>query len=299
MSRVAVVIPFQDLDEGLIGAVNSVIRQEYKVFFIILVQNNFKSQMSESLVLTQFMSSENIKLLIMNNCLNANEARNFGAVHAIENGFEYIAFLDSDDYWSEDHLSKCIQFFDQNNCDVLFSSFSVNDGCEKKVFINNCSGDILSDLFVTKSIDCRSSCLFLLASAYLKVPLDINLKKHQDWGYAVDASKNLRIHISSNATVMINISLRERMSTNVNPQISFEFANSRLVEPYYSNFLFSRIIEGFSKGSSDAYYLMYPSIRGANLTFKRKMYFILMPIVKPFNLVIAKIYRKFLSGANK
>ena len=97
---ISVIIPYHSIHEYLYRCVNSVICQSYKPFEIILVNDACE----HNLKFEKFITTD-IKILKHNLSVNSGPAaaRNLGLKKSAGN---YIAFLDSDDYWSADKLKN-------------------------------------------------------------------------------------------------------------------------------------------------------------------------------------------------
>ncbi len=98
---ISVVIPMYNSEKTIRKAIESVIKQSYKDFEIIVVNDG--STDSSTLILEEIMKeNENIKIKLINkNNGGVSSARNEGIRNC--NG-EFIAFLDSDDEWLPNKL---------------------------------------------------------------------------------------------------------------------------------------------------------------------------------------------------
>ncbi|OGH95891.1 MAG: hypothetical protein A2039_03190 [Candidatus Melainabacteria bacterium GWA2_34_9] len=123
MVAISIIMPSYNYADLITEAINSVIIQTYKDWELIIVDDGSKDNSLE--VINQYVQKyPNIKLFTHNN----NE--NKGLKETIKLGLEkcsgkYIAFLESDDYWKDDYLSKKIDIFNQNP-DVKLVFNSVN-----------------------------------------------------------------------------------------------------------------------------------------------------------------------------
>ena len=104
---ISIIIPTYNRKSDLIRAIDSVISQSYTNWEIIIVDNN-----SEDGTIDYINSINNpkIKLILVNNNGLIAYSRNKGI--EISNG-EYIAFLDSDDWWHNDKLTNSVLFLDK------------------------------------------------------------------------------------------------------------------------------------------------------------------------------------------
>jgi glycosyltransferase involved in cell wall biosynthesis len=93
----SIIIPLYNKSEFICRAIDSVLNQSFKEFEIIIV-NDGSSDGSEKIVEENY--GLNIKLIHQEN-QGVSKARNIGIAEA---KFQYIAFLDADDYWKSDYL---------------------------------------------------------------------------------------------------------------------------------------------------------------------------------------------------
>jgi len=102
---ISVVIPSYNHAQFLADAIKSVINQSYTNWELLIIDNHSSDGTDE--VLAQF---ENPKISIIRVHNNGSIAlsRNTGCAQALG---EWIAFLDSDDFWSEDKLMICSTYF--------------------------------------------------------------------------------------------------------------------------------------------------------------------------------------------
>lgn len=104
--KVSVIIPTYNRDAMLKEAVDSVLAQDYRDFELIVVDDG--STDSTPKILTTY---HNDVTVIRRNNLGVSSARNAGIKAA---SGQFIAFLDSDDLWMPQKLSKQIDFFNAN-----------------------------------------------------------------------------------------------------------------------------------------------------------------------------------------
>ncbi len=94
----SVVIPLYNKEDHIFETVESVLGQEYSDFELIIVDDG---STDKSLEIVQSISDERLKLVSQENA-GEGAARNRGIREANR---EFIAFLDADDYWKENHLA--------------------------------------------------------------------------------------------------------------------------------------------------------------------------------------------------
>ena len=120
---VSVIIPNYNKEEFLSSCIQSVLNQTYKNFEIIII-DNFSSDKSFD-VAKNFIDPRINLFQFQNNGIIA-ASRNFGIKKS--NG-KYLAFLDSDDLWMKDKLSKSVKVlekgadFTYHDCIVFSGNF--------------------------------------------------------------------------------------------------------------------------------------------------------------------------------
>ena len=115
---VTVVIPNYNYGRFLDHALGSLVLQDFQNWEAIVV-DNFSTDNSEEVVAT--MQDERIHLLKFANGGSIAAARNFGTRQARG---QYIAFLDSDDFWSARKLSESIQAL-AGGADIVYHHLNI------------------------------------------------------------------------------------------------------------------------------------------------------------------------------
>lgn len=125
-NTVSVVVPVYNAAKCISDTIMSVKNQSYKDFELILVDDG---STDETLSIMKEYECENIHVLSNTEGKGAADARNCGIKAA---GGRYIAFLDADDMWLCDKLSKQIDFMKSNNAAFSFTGYEFAD--------ENCKG---------------------------------------------------------------------------------------------------------------------------------------------------------------
>nr|WP_297939598.1 glycosyltransferase family 2 protein [uncultured Lachnoclostridium sp.] len=114
---VSVIIPTYNRADKIHNAIHSVINQTYKNWEIVVVDDCSKDNTAE--IIQQFIDQKvNIKYIKLKKNQGASNARNVGLEQCIG---EYIAFLDSDDMWTEEHLQKNISAMEKYGVKLSYS----------------------------------------------------------------------------------------------------------------------------------------------------------------------------------
>lgn len=284
---ISVVIPTTDRVHGLKRCIQSVLEQHYPNIEIVVVGNNYKEYTAVPDCLSVFECNR-LKYFYLEDCKNANVARNFGAENS---SGEFIAFLDSDDFFMPSHIENAHSIWrhtaNQKVC--IFSNFFVNEptqACE--AYKGSYMQDLRRSLFVSKDLDFRSSTIFVKKEYFLQVKFDELQFKHQDWAFGLAYEEKFGLLYSEQSTVVIVESTENRMSSSTKPKASIRFLLTYLKEPYSSKFLASRLVDEVKLGSY-AGVLDYKNTVGASLASALSH----MPYAKHFFLRLA-ISSKFI-----
>ena len=175
MKLVSVIIPYYKKKKYFSKTINSVLAQTYRNIEIIIVYDDL--DISEYKFLVNFKKKHKKILIHMNKKnIGAGLSRNVGIKLAKGS---YLAFLDADDYWKKDKISKQLNFMERKKSDISHTSYNI---------INE-SGKIISKriaknqnfLKLIKSCDIGLSTVILkkkLINNKIKFP---NLKTKEDF----------------------------------------------------------------------------------------------------------------------
>lgn len=152
---VSIVIPTYNYANYLSRALQSVLNQTYKNWEAIVIDNHSTDDTSK--VIEGFEHSR-IKHIKINNCGVIAKSRNVGILAAKG---EWIAFLDSDDWWAADKLRTCAEHFN-NHVDLIYHDLeimsSTNQLFKRKVIkARKLKKKILIDLLVNGNAISNSS----------------------------------------------------------------------------------------------------------------------------------------------
>ncbi len=123
MMLVSVIIPYFNKKRYIEETIQSVLRQSYENFEIILI---YDDECLDDLKFIKQIQNEDkrIKLIINQKKLGVGESRNIGIKEA--HG-EYVAFLDADDLWKKDKIKYQIDFMETNKALISHTSYEVID----------------------------------------------------------------------------------------------------------------------------------------------------------------------------
>lgn len=116
---VSVIMPLYNSEQYVIEAIESVKKQTYDEWEMIIVDDCSTDQ--SALIVDEYAKRDKrIKFIHLNRNSGAAVARNVAIEKARGN---YIAFLDADDQWHEDKLEKQIGFMEEQQCSFSFTNY--------------------------------------------------------------------------------------------------------------------------------------------------------------------------------
>ena len=160
---VSIILPTYNRADKLVTAINSVFQQSFVDWELIIVDNNSTDKTSQ--IINNY-NSKKIKYFRVNNKGVIAYSRNYG-VNKSEG--KYIAFLDSDDWWSKDKLSCSIKFLKKFNADISYHNCRIVSKFKNtKTNCRNLNKDIFHDLIINGNTIVNSS-VVLKKSSFMSV----------------------------------------------------------------------------------------------------------------------------------
>ena len=104
-SLISVIVNYHNGEKYLENCIKSILNQDYKNLEIILWDNN---STDKSKAIVKKFSDTRVKYFYNNKKDSLYKARNKSILKSTG---EFIAFLDSDDWWEKDYLSSRAQYF--------------------------------------------------------------------------------------------------------------------------------------------------------------------------------------------
>lgn len=125
---VSIITPCYNAEKYIEETIKSVINQSYQNWEMIIV-DDISTDNTVSIVQNYSKKDSRIRYFILDEKGGASLARN-KAIR--ESNGKYIAFLDADDVWKTDKLSKQITFMEKNNYDFTYHNYElINEKSEK------------------------------------------------------------------------------------------------------------------------------------------------------------------------
>ncbi len=126
---VSIIMPYFRKKKYVKQSIMSVLSQSYQNFELILIYDDDNSD--ELAFINQLIKLDNrIKLVVNKKNLGAGYSRNEGI--KISKGL-YVAFLDGDDIWNKEKLSKQINSMKKNNLSITHTSYEIINEDGKKI----------------------------------------------------------------------------------------------------------------------------------------------------------------------
>ena len=121
---VSIITPCYNSEKYITQAIESVINQKYQKWEMIIVDDCSSDNSVE--IISQFIKKDTrIKIIELSSNKGAGYCRNYAISKAVG---QYYAFLDSDDIWFKDKISKQINFMKKNNIAFCYSAYNfIND----------------------------------------------------------------------------------------------------------------------------------------------------------------------------
>tara|TARA_Y100001960_G_scaffold51216_1_gene52262 strand:- start:304 stop:1074 length:771 start_codon:yes stop_codon:yes gene_type:complete len=116
--KVEIVLPNYNSEEYLVETIDSIINQTFKNWKLTIVDGN--SNIETQKILKNYMDHPNINIIQLKKNKRAGFCRNL----AIRNSkSDYIAFIDSDDIWEKEKLSKQLNFMIKNKYHFTYTNY--------------------------------------------------------------------------------------------------------------------------------------------------------------------------------
>ncbi|WP_195854016.1 glycosyltransferase family 2 protein [Aerococcus tenax] len=192
---VSVVIPNYNRANIIQRAISSALNQTYSNVEVIVV-DDCSTDNSKNILTAIEQKNEQVRVFFSTNNRGANYCRNVGVKKAKG---KFIAFLDSDDEFLPDKISKCLEISNEKKADLVFSDF-INHGAINRKFSD--SKEInLSDIILSNSIG-GFSVIFAKKNIIEKSGfLNENMPSCQDWDFMLNTIPYVRAYYYSGALV--------------------------------------------------------------------------------------------------
>ena len=129
---VSIIIPCFNSEKFIENTLNSVLKQTYKNFEVIVIDDGSKDKSAE-IIRQMSCYDARIRYIYQSNS-GVSIARNNGIINSSGN---YIAVLDSDDIWFNNHLETSLEILKTKSSDIVYSTPEFITEENKFVFPHN------------------------------------------------------------------------------------------------------------------------------------------------------------------
>ena len=134
LPTIDIIIPNYNKGKYIEECINSVLNQSYKNWQLYFIDDNSTDNSRE--IISKFKNYRNIKIFNLEKNMGPSYCRNLGIKNSLS---DYIAFLDSDDFWPKEKLNLQIQGMLRNNLDFTYTDISYfkKAKIKKKIYLPN------------------------------------------------------------------------------------------------------------------------------------------------------------------
>ncbi len=182
LPTIDIIIPNYNKGEYLEECLNSVIYQTYKKWKIYLIDDNSTDNSKQ--ILKKYQNNEKINVFFLKENKGPSYCRNYGIKNI---NSEYVAFLDSDDYWPENKLEIQIASMIKNHYSFTYTDLKYFFNNEKnKLHSSQLPENYNYDEFILNSTMSTSSII-----VKKKILNDVTFKdvKHEDYLFKCEILK--------------------------------------------------------------------------------------------------------------
>ena len=180
---VSIIMPTYNSEQTVVESIQSVLSQTYKNWELIIVDDR-STDNTWQVIQTYADKYDNIRVYQNKENLGAGASRNFAIKKAKG---RFIAFLDSDDLWTEDKLAEQIPFMLENNYPLTYTHYSRFTSEEELSVVTAPEYTTYKKLMYSNVIGCLTAVYDAQALGKRYMPL---IRKRQDMGLWLDILKD-------------------------------------------------------------------------------------------------------------
>jgi len=183
---ISVIIPTYNNAKQLINTINNVCDQSYKDIEIIIIDDNSTDETKNKIL---NLHNDKIKYYKNPKNLGVSQSRIIGVK---KTSGKYIAFIDDDDIWINEKLSKQYKLIEEKNLDFVTSNYIINNMREHMTYEKNLKnyGNNFQESIVRSPGPFFQCCLF--SAIFLKKhisKLDSSAEPSEDWDFFISISR--------------------------------------------------------------------------------------------------------------
>lgn len=199
-SCISVIIPLYNNRHTIERAVCSALSQSYANIEVLVVDDGSEDN---GLALIEKMDDPRIRCFRLPH-RNADVARNYGITHSRGT---YIAMLDSDDEWKENHLVSSLDTLRKEKADGVYGSLILRGETDQEVVTRALQKDeSMIDFLLTNGCAVQTSTLLMTTISARDILWDETLSRHQDYDFVVRYCKKYRLRPKKESTTIYYLS---------------------------------------------------------------------------------------------
>lgn len=208
--KVSVIIPTYNRVHKLPRAIDSVLKQTYQNWELLIVDDGSTDNTKQSIHL-KYGNNSKIQFIERTSSREkgANACRNIGIEEATG---EFVALLDSDDEWKPKHIECCQQIvLNTEDFQGCYSGYILErDGYEfkrdsRKKYLHESHFDFLLNARAP------TPSYFLSGKCALDIKFDENLQRHQDWDFFIRFGQKYDWEFNNNLNVVVHWSIEKNL----------------------------------------------------------------------------------------
>jgi len=216
----SIVIPLYNKEFSIQQTINSVLNQSFQNFEVLVINDGSTDNSAE---IVKRIDDSRIRLINQNN-QGVSAARNRGIT---ESEFEWIAFLDGDDLWLENHLKECLEMMKSYPNEKFFStSFKYSDNRKmyrhkraSKIFkVGNYFNESLRESLICIGTAVINKSCFQTVGLY-----NTNLKTGEDLDLWNRLARNYNLIKCSEVTTIYRVEAENRTTLSKDLETNYEY----------------------------------------------------------------------------
>ena len=201
---ISVIIPLYNNRHTIERAVCSALSQSYTKIEVLVVDDGSEDN---GLALVESMDDPRVRCYRLPH-RNADVARNYGITHCHGT---YIAMLDADDEWKENHLASSLDALRKEKADGVYGSLILRGETDQEVVTRAVQKDeSMIDFLLTNGCAVQTSTLLMTAISARDILWDETLSRHQDYDFVVRYCRKYRLCPKREATTIYHVSQRPK-----------------------------------------------------------------------------------------
>lgn len=203
IADIAVVIPYGKQDGDILRCVSSALNQSQPARQVLVIANNKVSVAQAQQKLASLADRPELRVIDGSTCRNANDARNLGCREA---STQWLALLDSDDWWGPGHLAACVATVQSAAEPVGFVYGSINVVSQQGTAplpAAHFSCEETPENYLLSYRPAQTSSYFVQRALMLAHPWSPGLRRHQDYEWFARITRQCRTAVNPAADVFV------------------------------------------------------------------------------------------------